>query len=350
MTTATATAAAAPAAAPAAKPPLIQTGLTGSSSNLAKVLRAGHFAVCIEVSPPVGPNPKNVDRQIATLKGFGDAYNVTDNQSAMVHCSSLAVSIMLKQAGLEPIVQFAARDRNRLGMQADLLGASIFGINTVLAISGDHPKWGDHPDCKAVYDMDSMNVVRMFRMMRDNQVFENGEKIPVRAPDIFIGAVENPFAPPFDFRPYRVAKKIVAGAQFIQTQLIYNVPRFEEFMKRVVDLGLHEKIAILAGVGPMRSIRTAEYMQKEVAGMDIPQEIVDKMRGLSKEDGEKYGIDLCCEIANKARSIEGVRGLHIMAVSWPDAVPKVAQQLGLFPRPVIEDAKPAVTPVAAKAG
>jgi methylenetetrahydrofolate reductase (NADPH) len=326
------------------KPAIIQTGLNGSVSNLAKVLRAGQFAVCIEVSPPVGPNPKNVERQIATLKGFGDAYNVTDNQSAMVHCSSLAVSIMLKQAGMEPIVQFACRDRNRLAMQADALGASIFGINTVLAISGDHPKYGDHPDCKAVYDMDSMNVLRMFRMMRDNQVFENGEKIPVRAPDLFIGAVENPFAPPYEFRPYRVAKKIVAGAQFIQTQLIYNVERFEEFMKRVVDMGLHEKIAILAGVGPMRSVRVAEYMSKEVAGMDVPQALVDKMRPLSKEDGEKFGIDLCCEIANKVRNIEGVRGLHIMAVSWPDAVPKVAQNLGLFPRPVIEEPAPPAPP------
>ena len=334
--------------APAGPPPIIKTGLTGASSNLAKVLNAGHFAVAIEVSPPVGPNPKNIERQIATLKGFGDIYNVTDNQSAMVHCSSLAVSIMLKQAGMEPMVQFACRDRNRLAMQADLLGASLFGINTVLAISGDHPKWGDHPDCKPVYDVDSMNLIRMFRMMRENQVFENGEKIPVRAPDFFIGAVENPFAPPYDWRAYRVAKKIVAGAQFIQTQLIYNVPRFEEFMKRIVDLGLHEKIAILAGVGPIRSAKVAEYMSKEVAGMDVPQEIVDKMRGLSKEDCEKYGVDLCCEIANKVRSIEGVRGLHIMAVSWPDAVPKVAQNLGIFPRPVIADPAPAA-PAAAPA-
>jgi methylenetetrahydrofolate reductase (NADPH) len=285
-----------------------------------------------------------VQRQIETLKGYGDVYNVTDNQSAMVHSSSLAVSVMLKQAGMEPVIQFAARDRNRLAIQADVLGGALFGINTVLAISGDHPKWGDHPDCKAVYDIDSINMIRMFRMMRDNQVFENGEKIPVRAPDMFIGAVENPFAPPYDYRPYRLAKKIVAGAQFIQTQLIYNFERFEEFMKRVVDLGLHEKIAILAGVGPIRSQRVAEYMSKEVAGMDVPQWIVDKMKSLSKEDQEKFGIDLCCEIANKARQVPGVKGLHIMAVSWPDAVPKVAANLGIFPRPVIEEPKPAPKP------
>ena len=319
---------------------LPQTALNGAGSNLARVLRAGHCAVAIEVSPPVGPNVEFIERYIGVVRGYADAYNVTDNQAASVHMSSLAVSIMLKQAGLEPIVQFACRDRNRLAIQADLLGAAAFGITTVLAISGDHPRWGDHPQCKPVYDLDSMNLLRMIRMMRDNQVFENGAKIPRRAPDFFIGAVENPFAPPYEFRPYRVAKKIVAGAQFIQTQLIYNVERFEEFMKRIVDLGLHEKVAILAGVGPIRSIRVAEYMQKEVAGMDVPQWIVDKMRGLSKEDGEKFGIDLCLEIANKVRTIEGVRGLHIMAVNWPDAVPKIAQQLGLYPRPVIDGSQP----------
>ena len=313
-----------------------QPALSGANSTLARMLRAGQFAVAIEVSPPVGPNIEYIERYIAIVRGHADAYNVTDNQAASVHMSSLAVSIMLKQAGLQPIVQFACRDRNRLALQADLLGAAAFGIPNVLAISGDHPKWGDHPQCKAVYDIDSMNLLRMMRMMRDNQVFENGAKIPRRAPDFFIGAVENPFAPPYEYRPYRLAQKIVAGAQFIQTQLIYNVDRFQEFMKRVVDLGLHEKVAILAGVGPIRSRRVAEYMQKEVAGMDVPQAIVDKMRGLSKEDGEKYGVDLCCEIANKVRTIEGVRGLHIMAVSWPDAVPKVTQNLGLFPRPVIE--------------
>lgn len=320
--------------------------LSGAGSNLAKVLRAGHFAVAIECSPPVGPNPEFIERYVRIVRGYADAYNVTDNQSASVHSSSLAVSIMLKQAGLEPVAQFACRDRNRLALQADLLGAAMFGINTVLAISGDHPRWGDHPDCKAVNDLDSINLLRMMRMMRDNQVFENGKPIPRRAPDFFIGAVENPFAPPYDYRPYRLAKKIVAGAQFFQTQLIYNVERFTEFMKRVVDLGLHEQTAIMAGVGPIRSARVAEYMSKEVAGMDVPQAIVDKMKSLSKEDGEKYGIDLCCQIANAVRQIEGVKGLHIMAVAWPDAVPIVTKNLNLFPRPVIPDPEPA--PKAAK--
>lgn len=321
--------------------PTSKTGLLGAQSQLAKVLNAGHMGVAIEVSPPVGPNMAAIQKQISLLKGFGDVYNVTDNQSAMVHVSSLAVAIILKQAGMEPVVQFACRDRNRLGIQADLLGAAVHGISTVLAISGDHPIWGDHPQCKAVYDIDSMNLIRMIRMMRDDQVFENGKQIPRYAPDFFIGAVENPFAPPFDYRPYRLAKKIVAGAQFIQTQLIYNVDRFREFMSKVVDLGLHEQVAILAGVGPIRSAKVAEYMAKEVAGMDVPQWIIDKMAPLSKEDQAKFGVDLCCEIAEQVRVLPGVRGLHIMAVSWPEAVPQVAKNLGLYPRPVVEAAAPA---------
>lgn len=321
-----------PAPAPAVP---VQTGLTGAGSNLAKVIAAGHSPVCVEVSPPVGPNVEAIQREIKTLKGYGDAYNVTDNQSAMVHVSSLAVSIMLKQAGMEPIVQFTCRDRNRLGLQGDMLGAAVFGINTILCLSGDHPIWGDHPQCKAVYDIDSLNAIRMARMMRNNQVFENGKAIPRLAPDFFIGAVENPFAPPYDYRPYRLAKKIVAGAQFIQTQLIFNVDRFREFMKRVVDLGLHEKVAILAGVGPVRSSKAAEYMKNEVAGMDVPDWVLKRLEGLSKEDQQKAGLDICIEIASQVREIEGVRGLHIMAVSWPAAVPQVVQMLGLYPRPVV---------------
>jgi 5,10-methylenetetrahydrofolate reductase len=335
----------APTTPDAAAVPVV-TGLNGSGSKLAQVLRAGKFAVCVEVSPPVGPNPEAIQREISTLKGYGDAYNVTDNQSAMVHVSSLAVGIMLKQAGLEPVVQYTCRDRNRLGIQGDMLGASVFGINTILCLSGDHPIWGDHPQCKPVYDVDSINVIRMARMMRDNQVFENGKQIPKRAPDFFIGAVENPFAPPYEYRPMRLAKKIVAGAQFIQTQLIYNVPRFREFMKRVVDLGLHEKVYIFAGVGPTRSIKVAEYMANQVAGMDVPEWVLDRLRPLSKEDQAKAGIDICCEVANEVRQIEGVHGLHIMAVSWPAAVPEVCKKLGLYPRPELEEEATPAAPTA----
>ncbi len=306
-----------------------------SNSNLARILRAGHFAVAAELCPPVGPNPKTVFRQIDLLRGYADAYNVTDNQSARVHASSLAVSIMLKQAGMDPVVQCTARDRNRLALQSDLLGAAAFGITNVLALSGDHVSAGDHPQAKPVYDLDSINLVRMIQMMRDEQVFESGKRIPKTAPDFFIGAVANPFAPPYEFRPLRLAKKIAAGAQFVQTQLIYDVARFREYMQRVVELGLHEKVAILAGVGPIRSLRAAEFMAKRVAGLIVPEPLVRRLEGLSKEDQARAGLDICIEIAQEVREIEGVRGLHIMAVSWPSAIPEIVTALDLYPRPAL---------------
>lgn len=308
----------------------------GPGSQLQKVLRAGHFAVACEISPPVGPNPEAVQRQIAQLRGYADAYNVTDNPAATVHMSSLAASILLKQAGLDPVLQLTCRDRNRLALQADLLGAAAFGITTVLALSGDHILGGDHPQSKPVYDLDSINLVRMIRMMRAG-VFENGKPIPKRAPEFFIGAVENPFAPPYEFRPLRLAKKVAAGAQFIQTQLIFNVARFREFMARVVDLGLHEKVAILAGVGPIRSLKAAEFMATQVAGLEVPPEVVERIGKFSqKEDQAKAGLELGLEIARQVREIPGVRGLHLMAVAWPEAIPQLVTALGLYPRPVLE--------------
>ncbi|MDJ0924916.1 MAG: methylenetetrahydrofolate reductase [Acidimicrobiia bacterium] len=310
-------------------------------SRLARVLADGHFALTLEISPPVGPNRAAVERQMKLLRDYADAFNVTDNQSARVHTSSLAVSIMLKQAGLDPILQVTCRDRNRLGIQSDLLGASVFGIQNVLALSGDAPIWGDHPQTQGVFEVDSINLVRILRMMRDDQVFENGKPIPKVAPDYFIGAAANPFAPPHDFRPTRLAKKVAAGAQFIQTQLIYNVPRFREYMKRVVDMGLHEQTAILAGVGPIRSARAAEFMKHEVAGMDVPDETVNRLKGLDKEKAAEEGVNLCIEIAEEVRQIEGVRGLHIMAVSWASILPELVTRLGLHPRPDLPEPEPA---------
>ena len=302
-------------------------------SNLARVIQSGEFSLTLEVSPPVGANRGTVERQIEVLRGYGDAFNVTDNQAARVHASSLSVSIMLQQAGLEPIFQITCRDRNRLGMQSDIIGASMFGIINVLALSGDTPKWGDHPQSKGVYDIDSINLVRMMRMMRDDGVFENGNQIPKGAPPLFVGAVANPFAPPFDYRPMRLAKKVAAGAQYIQTQLVYNVPRFREYMKQVVDLGLHEQTAILAGIGPIRSLRAAKYMANEVAGIDLPDELVKRMSGLDKDRAAEVGVEIAVEIAEEIRQIEGVRGLHVMAVSWASILPELVERLGLHPRP-----------------
>jgi methylenetetrahydrofolate reductase (NADPH) len=314
-------------------------------SHLKSVLDAGHFALTLEVSPPVGPNREAIQRQIDLLANYADAFNVTDNQSARVHTSSLATSVMVRQAGLDPVLQITCRDRNRLAMQSDLLGASLFGIENVLALSGDATIWGDHPHAKGVFEIDSINLVRMMRMMRDDGVFENGKPIPKITPNYFIGAAANPFAPPHDFRPIRLAKKVAAGADFIQTQLIYNIPRFREYMKRVVDLGLHEKTAILAGIGPVRSVRAAEYMRDEIAGMDVPDAVVKRLEGLDKEKAAEEGVNLCVEIGEEVSQIEGVRGLHVMAVSWHSVLPELVTRLGLYPRPdVPATPEPAATP------
>ncbi|MDF1516036.1 MAG: methylenetetrahydrofolate reductase [Anaerolineae bacterium] len=303
-------------------------------SNLAHVFHEGYFAVAIELSPPLGPNRGYIERQIEQIRGYGDAYNVTSNQSARVHIASLPVCIMLKQAGLDPVYQITCRDYNRLSMQANLLGASLHNIKTVFAISGDHMITGDHPHVKSVYDIDSINLIRMIRMMRDEQVFENGKTIPRIAPDFFIGAAINPFAPPYDFRVMRLAKKVAAGVQFVQSQLVFNVPRFKEYMARVVDLGLHEKVAIMAGIGPARSQRAIEYMAYEIPGLDVPEWVLKRMQGLSKEDQAKAGFDISLEIIQQVREIEGVRGIHLMPINWTQIVPELVTQLGLYPRPI----------------
>jgi len=306
-------------------------------SHLKSVLDAGHFAATLEISPPVGPNRDAIERQIDLLSGYGDAFNVTDNQSARVHTSSFATSVLVKQAGLDPVLQMTSRDRNRLAMQSDLLGATVFGIENVLALSGDAPNRGDHPHSRGVFEIDSINMVRMMRMMRDDGVFENGNAIPGVTPNYFIGAAANPFAPPHGFRPLRLAKKIAAGADFIQTQLIYNVDRFREYMKRVVDMGLHEKTAILAGIGPVHSVRAAEFIRDEIAGMDVPDYVIKRLKGLDEEKAAEEGVNLCVDIGREVSQIEGVRGIHIMGVACHGVLPEVVTRLGLYPRPALTD-------------
>jgi len=302
-------------------------------SRLERLVEGNRFAVAVEISPPVGPNPAVLERQVEALRGHADCFNLTDNQSARVHASSLAACILVQRAGLEPVLQMTCRDRNRLGLQSDLLGAALFGIRNVVALSGDHPECGDHPHVRPVSDIDSINLVRMIRAMTDRGVFESGKRIPKRPPDFFVGAVANPFSPPFDYRPYRLAKKVAAGAQFIQTQLVFNLERFRGYMRRVVDLGLHEQVAIMAGIGLTRSLRVARYMHDNVPGIDVPESMLQRFEGLSEEDQEKAGFDLSCEIAEEVRSIEGVGGLHIMAMNWTAAVPRLTRALGLYPRP-----------------
>jgi len=327
-----------------------------SDSNLEKVLSAGHFAVTAELGPPKSADPEVVRKKARMLKGCADAFNVTDGQTAVVRMASWAACLIQKEEGLDPIVQMTCRDRNRIALQMDVLGAAALGINNILCLSGDHMFFGNHPEAKGVYDVDSIQFVKMVKDMRDEKKFQCGEEMKVE-PRLFIGAAANPFADPFDYRPYRLAKKVAAGTDFIQTQIVFNVPKFREYMKRVCDLGLHEKVYILAGVAPIKSSGAARYMASQVPGMDVPQEFVDRMAAAVKgipspksiEDPEKKkevrrrrreawqaeGIKICAEIIQQVREIPGVAGVHIMAIEWEEAVREIVSQAGLLPRPTV---------------
>lgn len=301
-------------------------------SHLATVLHDGQFAVAAELSPPRGVNLTQIARDARTLSDYADAVNVTDNQGASVRMASIPVATLLLKHGVEPVAQMTCRDRNRLAIQADLVGASALGIRNLLCLSGDHGVWGDHPHAKSVYDLDSIHLVRMVRNLMEDGVFDNGRSVSP-APQFFIGAAANPFAPPHDYRPLRLAKKVAAGARFVQTQLIYNVERFKTYMARVRDLGLHEKVYILAGLGPVKSVGQARFMATKVAGMEVPDEIITRMEKTPKAAQPEEGIRICVEIIQQVREIPGVAGIHIMAVHWAEAVPEIVTRAGLYPRP-----------------
>lgn len=305
-----------------------------SGSNLEKVLKAGHFAFTGECGPPQGANVEHLREKGQHLKGCVDAVNVTDNQTAVVRMSSWAASLVLLQDGLEPNFQMVCRDRNRLAIQSDILGVYTHGVRNMLCLSGDHQKFGNHPDAKNVFDIDSMQLIHTVKTMRDDGKFLNGQDIDV-PPRLFIGAASNPFAEPFDFRAYRLAKKIAAGADFIQTQCIYNMDRFREFMKRVVDMGLHEKSYILAGVTPMKSIGMARYMAKQVPGMDVPETIVKRLQGAGKGKAADEGIRIAIEQIEEFKEMEGIAGVHLMAIEWEHRVPEIAEMAGMLPRPQV---------------
>ena len=300
-----------------------------TKSNLERVLEAGNFAVTAELGPPKSADPEVIRNKAKVLKGYANAFNVTDGQTAVVRMASWAACVLQKEQGLDPIVQMTCRDRNRIALQMDALGAAAVGINNILVLSGDHMSFGNHPEAKGVYDIDSIQFIKILKDMRDEKRFQCGDEIDVE-PRLFIGAAANPFAAPFEYRPYRLAKKVAAGADFIQTQMIFNVPRFREYMKRIGDLGLHEKVYILAGVGPIRSLGAARYMASKVPGMDVPDEIVDRMKKTPKEKRAEEGIKVCIEIIQQVREIPGVRGAHIMAIEWEDAIPEIVEKAGLL--------------------
>ena len=303
-----------------------------TKSNLERVLESKNFAVTGELGPPQSADPEVIRRKARILKDHVDAFNVTDGQTAVVRMSSWAACLIGKEQGLEPIVQMTCRDRNRIALQMDVLGVAALGINNILCLTGDHQKFGNHPTAKGVYDIDSIQFVKMVKDMRDEKKFQCGEEMPVE-PRLFIGAAANPFADPFEFRVIRLAKKVAAGADFIQTQIVYNVDKFAEWMKMVCDKGLHEKVKILAGVAPIKSVGAARYMKTKVPGMDVPDSVIERLRGVTKEQVPKEGIKLCVDIINQVRQIEGVAGIHLMAIEWEEAVPEIVEAVGLLPRP-----------------
>ncbi|OQX23580.1 MAG: 5,10-methylenetetrahydrofolate reductase [Desulfobacteraceae bacterium IS3] len=305
-----------------------------SGSNLEKVLKAGHFAFTGELGPPRGADAHEVKHKAAFLKGNVDSVNITDNQTAMVRMASWAACLILIQEGLEPNFQMVCRDRNRLAMQADILGAYAHGIRNMLCLSGDHPKFGDHPTSMGVFDIDSMQLIQMVKKMRDEGKFLGGADLH-GAPKMFIGAAENPFAEPCDFRVHRLAKKVAAGADFIQTQCIYNMPKFREWIRQSVDMGLTEKCYILAGVTPMKNVGMANYMKNKVPGMDVPDEIIKRLKGVPKDQASEEGIKIALEQIEEFKTMKGVAGVHLMAIEWEHKVPEIAERAKVLPRPVV---------------
>ncbi len=301
---------------------------TGPFSNLQKILSQGKFAVTGECGPPRGANQDIITKKIDLLRDHVDAVNVTDSQTAIVRMSSIAASAHLVNAGLEPVMQMVVRDRNRIAMQSDIMGAYSLGIRNILCLSGDHQKFGSQPDARNVFDIDSVNLIRVIRDMRDHGKDMSGYDLDI-APAMFIGAAANPFADPFEYRVLRLAKKIDAGADFIQTQSIYNMARFKEWMKRASDQGLTKKVFILGGVTPLRSAGMARYMNDEVAGMDIPDEVIKRMDNTARDKQADEGLKICIETIKQLREIDGVSGVHIMAIEWEEAIAGIVKEAGL---------------------
>ncbi len=302
-----------------------------STSRLQQILASGQFAVTAECGPPRGANAEAVQKKGAFLKGYVDAVNVTDNQTAIVRMSSVAACVHLLQMGLEPVLQMTVRDRNRIALQSDLMGAYSLGIRNVLCLSGDHQCFGSQPDALNVFDIDSMNLLHAVKTMRQEGTDMSGFKMDV-PPQMFIGAAENPFADPFDYRVIRLAKKITAGADFIQTQCIYDMKRFKEWIRQSHELGLTEKVHILGGVTPLKSTGMAKYMANKVPGMIVPEELIKRVEGAPKGKAAEEGMKICQETIQELRQLKGVHGIHIMAIESEEKVPEIVKGAGLFPR------------------
>jgi methylenetetrahydrofolate reductase (NADPH) len=318
-----------------------------SGSNLEKLLCAGEFVVCGEMGPPQSADVSSIAKKCAYFKGSVDAVNLTDNQTAIVRMSSMVSSYFALQGGCEPIMQITCRDRNRLAMQSDILGAFSLGIKNILCLTGDHIKFGNHPEAKGCFDLDSVQLIQMAKKMRDEKQFLSGDEIK-QEPRIFIGGAANPFGEPFEMRILNLMKKIEAGADFIQTQPVFDVPRFEKWMDAVRNEGLDKEVFILAGVMPVRSVKALLHMKDSVPGMRISPDYIKRMEPITEKDAAmEEGVKIAVEIMTQLRQISGVSGLHIMPVMWESITPRLVQEAGLLPRPQIPSDEPVVMDVEA---
>lgn len=304
---------------------------TRSAAGLRAALAAGRFAVTAELGPPRGADPTALAAKAGLLRGVADAVNITDNQGAHVRMSSLAGAVLAREAGLEPVMQLTCRDRNRMALQSDLLGAAALGIPNILLLTGDHPRFGDHPDAKPVYDLDSVQLTWVARTLRDTGELMSGKTLSAR-PQWLIGTVENPFAPPLEFRPRRLAKKVAAGAEFVQTQYVFDIPLFVRWLAGARDLGIIRHCPVIAGVGPIRSLRALAYMRSEVPGIHIPDEVERRLRGVPSDQVEAAGIDLCVETIQQLRELPEVAGVHVMAFGFERGVAIIAERARIGPR------------------
>ena len=294
-------------------------------------LRSGQPVLTCEIAAGDSPDPQDLLRRARTVSELVDAINVPDNTSGIAHLSGLAAAAILAREGIETILHVTCRDMNRIGLQSQLVGAAALGVRNILCLTGDHPIHGDQPQAKPVFDLDSLHLLRLAGSVRAGRYLSGRPIEP--APDLFPGSTENPFAPPYEFRPLRLRKKVEAGARFIQTQIIYNVPRFREFMSRVCDLGIDAQVPILAGVAPLRSVRAARYMRDRIAGMEVPEPLVRRLEavGSAPERVESEGIRICVEIIEQVRAIPGVAGIHLMPIRWEASVAEIAARAGLRP-------------------
>jgi len=302
-------------------------GVTPRASTFRAALESGAFTVTAEIGPPRGADAAAIRRKVATLRDWVAAVNITDNQGASVRLSNWAGSLAAMAAGVEPIMQVTCRDRNRIALQSDLLGASAMGIPNILVMTGDHPRFGDHADAKPVFDLDSVQLLWAARVMRDEGKLLSGRKLSP-PPDWFLGAVENPSAPPARFRAARLGKKVAAGAQFVQTQFVFDVPAFARWMAQVRDLGLHGRCAILAGVGAVRSVRALEYMRDKVPGVEVPEDVFRRLRAVPPRKHTAEGVKLAAEIVQQVGEIPGVAGVHLLVAGNEQAVPDILDNAG----------------------